>query len=112
MYKLSVIIEEAFRECLPLAEKRGVMLNLDFMDVTKRIARPSRVRGALAELTKGAIERAKQSVTIKVDYDEIMITDDGRALRGAELDEITKDGHISAKSRVGFGTEITIQMAD
>lgn len=109
MYRLSVIIEEVFRKYLPLAEKRKVALNLDFPDVTKRIERPSRVRGPLDALVGAALRRAKKSVSIVVEKSGVRIVDDGEALTPAELAEIREPDHIAAKSRVGFGTEVLVK---
>ena len=109
MYRLSVIIEEVFRKYLKEAEKRRVMLNLDFPDVTKRVDRPSRVRGPLDRLVGEALARAKRNVSIVVRKDGILVTDDGRVLTPAELAELREPDHIAAKSRVGFGTEVLIR---
>lgn len=109
MYRLSTIIEEVFKKYLGVAEKQGVMLNLDFPDATKRIERPSRVRGPLDRYVGEALERAKRNVSIIVKRNGVVVTDDGRALTPSELSEIREPEHIEAKSRVGFGTEVLIR---
>ncbi|MBQ6321076.1 hypothetical protein IJI17_02555 [Candidatus Saccharibacteria bacterium] len=108
MYRLSTIIEEVFRKYLPVAERRKIILNLDFPDVTKRVDRPSRVRGPLNKAVGEAVARAKRNVSIMVGRDNVRVMDDGRALTPDELAELSEPEHIEVKSRVGFGTEVLI----
>lgn len=91
-----------------MAERRKIILNLDFPDVTKRVDRPSRVRGPLNKAVGEAVARAKRNVSITVGRDSVRVMDDGRALTPDELAELSEPEHIEVKSRVGFGTEVLI----
>ena len=111
MYRLSAIIEEIYQKYSKLAEKRGLIFNLDFPDVTRRIDRPSIVRKPLDVLLFGAVERAQKQISLTVQKTCIVIRDDGVALLPDTLKEMKKDfENVQIKSRVGFGTEIKILM--
>ena len=109
MYRLSVIVEEVFRKYLPVAQKVGVPLDLDFPDPTKKIEKPSRVREPLEEHLSSAIRRTKNHVKVLVKKDGITIFDDGSVLSPAVLSALNKPEHIEAQSRVGFGTSVFIR---
>ena len=109
MYRLSVIIEDVFKKYLPIAESLGVTFNLDFPDPTKRIAKPSRVKEPLDKHVSAALKRTKGEVKILVKKDGIEIVDNGTVLSPMSLAPINKPDHITAKSRVGFGTSVFIK---
>lgn len=112
MYRISAIIEDAFREYLPLAEKRRVGFDIDFPDPTIRVERPSLVRGPLNEQLPLAIKRAQRRVSLAVTKAGIVIRDDGVALSPAAARELAGElENVTAKSRVGFGTEVRIKFA-
>lgn len=109
MYRISAIIEEAFREFLPLAEKREVGFDLDFPDPTLRVERPSLVRKPLLALLPQAVERAERKVSLAVTKTAVVICDDGVALSPSAVRELVSGfENVKAKSRVGFGTEVKI----
>lgn len=110
MYKISAIIEDAFRNALPLAEKLRIGLDIDFPDPTMRIERPSLLKNPLNEHLELAIRRAKKRVSIVVSRVSVVIRDDGVALTPDMIREITDAENISIKSRVGFGTEVKIKL--
>lgn len=110
MYRLSTIIEEIYQKYALVAEKRGVRFNLDFPDLTRRIERPSLVRKPLEALMAGAVARAQKEVSLAVMKDCVVVKDDGVALTPAAVRELGAEfENVSAKSRVGFGTEIKIR---
>ncbi|MBQ3294144.1 hypothetical protein IJG98_00240 [Candidatus Saccharibacteria bacterium] len=110
MYRISAIIEDAFREFLPLAEKRRVGFDIDFPDPTLRVERPSLVRNPLNEQLKLAIERAEKRVSLAVSRVGIVIRDDGVALSPSAARELASGfENVTVKSRVGFGTEVRIK---
>lgn len=111
MYRISAIIEDAFREFLPLAEKRRIGFDIDFPDPTIRISRPSIVRTPLFKQLPLAIERAQKHVSFAVKKSEIIIRDDGIALTPAATKELSSNENVTVKSRVGFGTEVRIKFA-
>ena len=111
MYRLSVIIEEIYQKYAPLAERRGLRFNLDFPDLTRRIERPSSVRKPLEALMPGAVKRAEREVSLMVAKDYIIVRDDGVALAPDAVCELSEGfENVSAKSRVGFGTEVKIRL--
>lgn len=110
MYRISAIIEEAFSQFLPLAEKRKVGFDLDFPDPTLRVERPSVVRKPLLEQLPLAIERASKRVSLTVGRGCVVIRDDGVSLAPAAVRELAADyENVVVKSRVGFGTEVRIR---
>ncbi|MBR5389270.1 hypothetical protein IK146_01785 [Candidatus Saccharibacteria bacterium] len=111
MYRLSAIIEEIYQKYARLADKRNVRFNLDFPDITRRIERPSIVRRPLEALMPGVVARAEREVSLIVQKDYIIVRDDGVALTPAHTKELCEGfENVSAKSRVGFGTEIRIKL--
>lgn len=108
MYRLSLIISEIYNKYLPLAEKDGIILNLDFSDTTKEISDPDRVKQFLDEHLESTLKRSdKGEVTIGVDREAITITDSATTLSHAAC-ALLSNRFIDVKSRVGFGTTIRI----
>ncbi len=108
MYRLSLIISEIYNKYLPLAEKDGIILNLDFSDTTKEIADPERVKKYLSEHLDSTLKRSdKGEVTIGVDKEAITITDTGTTLSHAAC-ALLSNRFIDVTSRVGFGTTVKI----
>ncbi|MBR3319655.1 hypothetical protein IKG06_04125 [Candidatus Saccharibacteria bacterium] len=111
MYRLSAIIEEIYQKYAKIAEKRNVRFNLDFPDITRRIERPSIVRKPLEALMPDVVRRAQKEVSLLVQRDCIIVRDDGIALAPSVVREMCSEfENVSAKSRVGFGTEIRIRL--
>lgn len=112
MYRLSAIIEEIYQKYARLAEKRNIRFNLDFPDITRRIERPSIVRRPLEAMMPDAVKRAQKEVSLVVQKDCIVVRDDGIALAPSVVREMCGEfENVSAKSRVGFGTEIRIKLS-
>ena len=111
MYRLSIIVEEAYQKYARMAEKRGVRFNLDFPDVTRRIERPSIVRKPLEVFLANAVERAQREVSLAVAKDCVVVRDDGVAMAPAKIAEMNSFENVIVKSRVGFGTEVKIKFA-
>lgn len=108
MYRLSLIISEIYNKYLPLAEKDGIILNLDFSDTTKEIADPERVKQYLDDNLSSTLKRSdKGEVTIGVDKSAITITDSGTTLSRSAC-ALLSNRYIDVTSRVGFGTTIKI----
>ncbi len=108
MYRLSLIISEIYNKYLPLAEKDGIILNLDFSDTTKEISDPERVKKYLDEHLDSTLKRTdKGEVTISVDKTSISITDSGTTLSHSAC-ALLSNRYIDVSSRVGFGTTIKI----
>lgn len=108
MYRLSLIISEIYNKYLPLAEKDGIILNLDLSDTTKEIADPERVKKFLDEHLNSTLKRSdKGEVTIGVDKNAITITDTATTLSHAAC-ALLSNRYIDVASRVGFGTTVKI----
>lgn len=108
MYRLSLIISEIYNKYLPLAEKDGIILNLDFSDTTKQISDPDRVKKDLENHLSSALQRSDQGeVTISVDKAAISVTDTGTTL-SPSVCALLSNRFIDVSSRVGFGTTVKI----
>lgn len=108
MYRLSLIISEIYNKYLPLAEKDGIILNLDFSDTTQEIADPERIKKFLDEHLSSTLKRSDQGeVTIRVDQIAITITDTATTLSHAAC-VLLSNRYIDVTSHVGFGTTVKI----
>ena len=108
MYRLSFIVNEIYNKYLPLAEKAGISLNLDFPYPTVRVKEPSKIKAHLDKHVESAIGRTLAGeVSINVFHDKIILKDTGTVLSKPMIALLTNE-HVSVKSRVGFGTTVTI----
>lgn len=108
MYRLSFIINEIYQKYLPLAEQAGITLNLDFPDPTQKVKEPSRIKKHLNDHLDSAIKRNyKGEISVSVHKDKIVIKDTGTVLSKPTI-ALLENSHVSIKSRVGFGTTVTI----
>lgn len=108
MYRLSLIISEIYNKYLPLAEKDGIILNLDFSDTTKEISDPDRIKQFLDDHLSSTLQRSdKGEITIGVDKEAITITDSATTLSRAAC-ALLSNKYIDVSSRVGFGTTVKI----
>lgn len=108
MYRLSLIISEIYNKYLPLAEKDGIILNLDFSDTTREISDPDRVKNFLDEHLGDTLKRSDHGeVTIGVDHEAITITDSTTTLSHAAC-ALLSNKFIDVTSRIGFGTTVRI----
>lgn len=108
MYRLSLIINEIYNKYLPLASQAGITLNLDFPDPTQKIKNPEKIKAALDTHLDSAVKRSyKGEITISVHKGKIVIRDSGTILSKPACAMLSGE-HITVKSRVGFGTSVTI----
>lgn len=108
MYRLSLIISEIYNKYLPLAEKEGIILNLDFSDTTKEITDPDRIKRYLDDNLSSTLKRSDRGeVTIGVDKTSITITDSATTLSHTAC-ALLSNRYIEVSSRVGFGTTVKI----
>lgn len=109
MYRLSIIINEIYLKYLPLASKAGLTLNLDFPDTTLTVEDGDKIKKDVEKTVSSAVSKSiKGEITIAVSKGKIVITDTGTVLSKTMINMLTND-HISVKSRVGFGTTVTIK---
>lgn len=111
MYRLSLIISEIYNKYLPLAEKNGIQLNLDFADTTQEITDPETISKELNDHLSSALQRTDQGeVKIAVDKQHITITDTGTVL-SKPICALLSKGIVTVKSRVGFGTSVILDLS-
>lgn len=116
MNKFLNTIHSLYNKILPIAEKSGVELNLDYADpATVEIdveADDPKLKAELEEEIKNAITRTNSgNIKIKVANGAVTISDTGTVL-SRPLCESLSHGRVKVKSRVGFGTSIDISLTD
>ena len=108
MYRLSLIISEVYHKYLPLAEKGGVALNLDFSDGTQTVADPDQLKATIDQHLESAINRSDRGeISIALEKDAIVIKDSGTILSRPACTLLSGE-HVDVRSRVGFGTVVRI----
>ncbi len=111
MQRLSLIISEIYNKFLPLADNSQVKLSLDFPDTTQTVTDPEAIKTDLETQLNSALSRTKSGeITIAVRKQQIIITDTGTIL-SKPLCAFMSNSRIQVKSRIGFGTTVTIQLA-
>ena len=109
--RLSDTINEIYKKYLPIVQKHGVTLNLDFPDTTITIHEKSekeRLKKTIDKALKSAAERTKSGcINITVRPKKIIISDSGTTLSKSAC-EMLSGKYIEVRSRVGFGTTVTI----
>lgn len=112
MERITDVVNKIYQKYLPIVKKLGVSLDIDFPDTTLTIGEKSkkeRVEKALDKSIKNAVSRARGGrITISVRPGKIIVTDDGTTLSKTTCKLLTTE-HVKVKSRVGFGTTVTIQ---
>lgn len=111
MYRLSLIINEVYLKYLPLAEKVGITLNLDFPDTTTEIEKEKseRVKLSIDKSLRSAIKTSlKGEIKIEVLKNKIVISDSGTVLSEAAR-KVLEAMNLEVKTKIGFGTTVTIR---
>lgn len=113
MQRLSLIISEVYNKFLPLAENSSVQLDLDFPDTTQQVINPAVLQAELEQHLNSALNRTKggkdSKITLSVDKNQIRITDSGTIL-SKPICELMSGERVQVKSRLGFGTTVTIKL--
>ncbi len=111
MYRLSLVISEVYNKYLPLAEKAGITLNLDFPDTTQEVKDPEKLKNELDKQLESALGRSiKGEITIEVKKGQIVIRDTGTVLSKPMCEILENSERITVTSRVGFGTKVVIDL--
>ena len=111
MHNLALIISEIYNKFLPLAEKSQLQLSLDFPDTTQEVTDPETLKTDLEQQLSSIITHSqKGNITIAVRKQQIIITDTGTIL-SKPICALMSNSRIQVKSRVGFGTTITISLS-
>lgn len=110
MERISETINKIYQKYLPIVKKIGVTLDVDFPDTTLTISERERVERDLDKTMRSAVSRSKSKgkIVITVRPGRIIIADNGTTLSKTTCDLLTTE-HIEVKSRVGFGTTVTIK---
>lgn len=109
MERLSTIIQKLYQKYTPVLEAKGVAFNLDFPDTTLTFDQNSNLEKNLRNILEDAVKRTSSgSVSLTIHPEKIIIKDTGTPLPKSTCEKIKTDT-ISAKSRVGFGNEITMK---
>jgi signal transduction histidine kinase len=109
MARLSEIIENIYQKYFPIVKKLGVSLDIDFPDTTLTIHEKERVEKDLDKSMRSAVKRSRKGrISIIVRPGKIVVQDDGTILSKTTCKLLSTE-HISVKSRVGFGTTVTIR---
>lgn len=108
MVKISEIIETLYQKYFPIVKKLGVSLDVDFPDTTLTIRERERVEKDLDKSLRSAVKRSRHGrISIVIRPGKIIVKDDGTILSKSACDLLTTE-HVKVKSRVGFGTTVTI----
>lgn len=109
MERISETISKIYEKYLPIVKKVGATLDVDFPDTTITIREKERVERDLDKTMQSAVKRAKTNgrIVITVRPGKVIIKDNGTVLSKTTCDLLSTE-HINIKSRVGFGTTVTI----
>lgn len=112
--RLSLVLSEIYNKLLPEAERAKIQLDLD-LDLTaydtELIDTAEDIRAELEPLLEAAFHRAPHGM-IKISAGpgkKVTIQDNGTTLSPTACALLSR-GRVQAKSRVGFGTKIEIDL--
>lgn len=109
MERISDTITKVYQKYSPIVKKLGVSLDIDFPDTTIKIGEKARVEKELEKSLKNAVSRSRGGrIVVAVRPGKITVTDDGTTLSKSACELLTTE-HVKVKSRVGFGTVVTIE---
>lgn len=108
MGRLTQLVTETYKKYLPLAEQSSIEFNLDIIDPSGEVS--GDIVTMLDEHLPAALSRSsKGKVSITVKNGKIMIKDNGTILSKPAC-ALLSHGRVEAKSRLGFGTTVTIDL--
>lgn len=112
MERVSDIITKIYQKYFPIVKKLGITLDVDFPDTTLTIREKARIEAHLDKSMRSAVSRSKNAqnprITISVRPGKITVTDNGTIISKPTRDLLSSE-HVKVKSRVGFGTTVTIE---
>lgn len=110
MNRISTAIHEVYQKILPLAEQCRVQLDLDFNNYDPSLIDPTEVATEIETQLSALLDRTQSStISISVDKDHAKIHDSGTTLSRPVCAALSSE-RVHTKSRVGFGTTITIDL--
>lgn len=109
MERISESINKIYNKYLPIVKRMGISLDIDFPDTTLTIRERERIERDIEKSMQSAVSRSKNNgrIMITVRPGSITITDNGTILSKTTCEILTTE-HVKVKSRVGFGTIVTI----
>ena len=111
MDRIADTINKIYQKYLPIVKKLGITLDIDFPDTTLTIRERERIERDLDKTMKSAVDRTRHGrILITVRPGVIIVRDDGTILSRAACKLLSHE-HVEVKSRVGFGTTVTIRSA-
>lgn len=114
MVRIAEVLTRLYSEILPVAERRGVKLDLDVADPTL-VTDDGGVERLVEKLLEEALGRCERGdkITLGLARDEgqieVTIRDTGKALSRAECAKMTTDA-VELRSRYGYGTTVVIML--
>lgn len=113
MGKVSAAIKNVYKAFLPLAENCHIQLNLDLGEDDIQVEDASVLEPVLSEHLNSALARTKshQNTEIKIGLHngKITISDSGSTLSKPVCNALSGK-RVKVKSRLGFGTKVTIDL--
>lgn len=112
MVKLADVIEPIYREYTPVLQRAKITLDLDLENPTLELKHPATPEFELKKyLEFTASAGIKQGSIIISSHDDQLIVKDNSLVLSPEQRELFTSKDTSVKSRVGFGTTLSIKLA-
>lgn len=110
MSRISLIITEVYKEYQALADQRSIEFDLDISDQTSETDQPDELKSLVTQQLEDSIARAPRGkITLSLKNRQICLADTGTTL-SKPICRALSHGRITVKSRVGFGTKVTIDL--
>lgn len=111
MVKLSEVIDPIYREYAPILESAGLELGLDVKNPILEVKDPSTIEFELKKYLEWINSNGpRQGKVIIFDQDNKIIIRDSSTVLDSEQINLFISDTVSIKSRVGFGTTISIKL--
>ncbi|MFV0485274.1 MAG: hypothetical protein ACK5MU_03575 [Candidatus Saccharimonadales bacterium] len=118
MTKISDTLMPLYNKLLPKCEEQKISLNLDLPDPTIPVEDAKALEKLTKKLIKDAAARIGKKGTITVGVKKgvkypviITIKDSGTALTREERETLEADENVTVRSRMGYGTTITVKIS-
>ncbi len=112
MERISEVVGNIYQKYLPIAKNFGITLDLDFPDITLTVREKAKLESDIDKNMRLAVNRSKNTknarIIISVRPGKVTITDNGTTL-SKDTAKLISSEHVKVKSRVGFGTTVTIE---
>lgn len=103
------IVNNIYQKYLPKVKEVGIVFDIDFPDTTLLVEDAERLEEDLEKTVRSAIKRTKKGqIKITIKKGKFIVSDTGLILSKSACESLSTE-HITVKSRVGFGTTVTIK---